>query len=136
MACGFGWMVSGLVLASFAVSAAHARDWQPVAGSGWVFDAAEIKTELKDDIVNTENKVVVPLRPEEAGGKKTPITAEPTALLYISCETRVYRLWDIATSTEQGPLPTHMFDVAQGLENYCSRIGKLPEERRKGPGQR
>lgn len=112
---------------------ALARQWEK-AGPGWHFDAKDIKTELKDGVVNTENTVVFQLLQDDTGA--TPAeTAEPSAQLYILCQSRQYRLWDVRTMSQMGPISTSMFDVAQTLEAYCDRIGKLPEERKKRPGQ-
>lgn len=115
-------------------SAALARQWEN-AGSGWHFDAKDIRTELKDGVVNTENTVVFQLLQDDSG-KKPAATVEPSAQLYIQCETRQYRLWDVKSASQIGPISTQMFDVAQTLEAYCDRIGKVPEERPRKPGQR
>jgi hypothetical protein len=126
-----------LIVASALValaSSASARTWEK-AGSGWHFDAKDVKIELKDGVVNTENTVVFQMLQDDSG-KKPAATAEPTAQLYIQCESRQYRLWDVASASQIGPVSTAMFDVAQTLEAYCDRIGKLPEDRKKGPGQR
>jgi hypothetical protein len=113
---------------------ALARKWTS-AGDGWHFDAKDVKTELKDGIVNAETTVVFQMLQDDSG--KTPKdSAEPSAQLYILCESRQYRLWDIKTSSEIGPISTSMFDVAQTLESYCDRIGKSPEPRPLKPGQR
>lgn len=113
---------------------ALARKWTS-AGGGWHFDAKDIKTELKDGVVNTETTVVFQMLQDDSG-KPPAANAEPSAQLYILCESRQYRLWDVKTSTQIGPISTSMFDVAQTLEDYCSRIGKMPEDRKPGPGQR
>jgi hypothetical protein len=130
-----------IAIAAFAVSLcaaplAHARDWQPISTSGWLFDAKDIKTELKDGVAYTENTIVFQMRLVDASGAAPTATAEPTAQLYIACESRQYRLWDVATASQIGPMSTSLFDVAQTLEAYCDRIGKLPEDRKKRPGQR
>jgi hypothetical protein len=111
-----------------------ARTWEK-AGQGWHFDPKDVKIELKDGVVNTENTVVFQMHQDDSGAKPAG-TAEPTAQLYLLCESRQYRLWDVKSSSQIGPISTSMFDVAQTLEAYCDRIGKLPEERKKGPGQR
>lgn len=128
--------IAALILATAAAAGSHAasRQWEQ-AGSGWYFDAKEVKTELKDGVVNTENTIVFQLLQHDGAGKPQA-TAEPSAQLYVLCESRQYRLWDVASSTQMGPITTQMFDVAQNLEGYCSRIGKLPEEKKRGPGQR
>lgn len=115
-------------------TSALARQWESI-GSGWHIDAKDIKTELKDDVVNLENTVVFQMFQDDSG-KKPAASAEPTAQLYILCASRQYRMWDVKTSTQIGPISTQMFDVAQSLEFYCDRIGKLPEEKKRGPGQR
>jgi hypothetical protein len=114
--------------------AADAREWESLPSSGWSYDRKEVKTELKDGVVNTENTMVFQLYSENPPGTKPAKTAEPTAQLYIGCETRTYKLWDIASSTQQGPMSTAMFDVAQTLEGYCDRIGKMPEKEPRPPG--
>jgi hypothetical protein len=125
-----------LAAASCAVavaSGAQARQWEP-AGDGWHFDSKDVKIELRDGVVNSENTVVFQMRQDDTG-KKPPAAAEPTAQLYLLCDSRQYRLWDVATSSQIGPISTSMFDVAQTLESYCDRIGKSPEERPRKPGQ-
>lgn len=113
--------------------AANGRDWQSV-GLGWHFDAKDVKVELKDDVVNTENTVVFQMVQDESGKRPGP-TVEPTSQLYVMCETRQYRMWDLKALSQIGPISTQMFEPAQTLEQYCERIGKLPEERKRGPGQ-
>lgn len=113
---------------------AFARQWERVS-QGWHFDPKDVKIELKDGVVNSENTIVFQLLQEE-GDKKPATSAEPTSQLYLLCESRQYRLWDVKSSSEIGPVSTSMFDVAQTLEAYCDRIGKLPEDRKRGPGQR
>jgi hypothetical protein len=113
---------------------ALARQWEQAA-PGWHFDSKDVKIELKDGVVNTENTVVFQLLQND-GGQKPAGSAEPTAQLYLQCETRQYRLWDVKTSTQMGPISNVMFDVAQALEHYCDRIGKLPEEKKLQRGQR
>ena len=114
---------------------ALARDWQSLPGTGWQYDVKDVKTELKDGVVNTENTMVFQLRQDAADGKPAPKTAEPTAQLYVLCQSRQYRMWDVATSSQIGPMSTAMFEVAQTLEVYCDRIGKLPEDRKGPPGR-
>jgi hypothetical protein len=116
------------------VGGASARQWEK-AGPGWHFDPKDVKIELKDGVVNTENTVVFQLLQDDSG-QKPPASTEPSAQLYLMCESRQYRLWDVRTSSQIGPVSTAMFDVAQTLETYCDRIGKMPEDRKKGPGQR
>lgn len=130
-----------LVIASVAFVAAAAawaandsRQWEAV-GMGWHFDAKDVKIELKDGVVNTENTIVFQLVQGDSGKAPKP-NAEPAAQLYLMCDSRQYRLWDVKSATELGPMSTQMFEVAQTLEQYCSRIGKLPEEKKRGPGQR
>jgi hypothetical protein len=119
----------GLTVLALAPGAA-ARQWER-AGSGWHFDAKDVKTGLKDGVVNLETTVVFQLLQDDSG-KKPAASAEPTAQLYILCDSRQYRLWDVKTATEMGPMSTQMFDVAQSLEAYCDRIGKSPEEKPRG----
>lgn len=125
--------MSGLAVLASAPGAV-ARQWEP-AGSGWHFDAKDVKTQLKDGVVNLETTVVFQML-QDGSGKKPVAAAEPTAQLYILCESRQYRIWDVKSATEMGPMSTQMFDVAQALEAYCDRIGKSPEEKPLKPGQR
>jgi hypothetical protein len=129
-------VLTGALIGAAALALSHgatARQWEK-AGSGWHFDSKDVKIELKDGVVNTENTVVFQMLLDDSG-KKPAANAEPTSQLYLMCDSRQYRLWDVATSTQIGPISTAMFDVAQTLEAYCDRIGKLPEERKKRPGQ-
>jgi hypothetical protein len=114
-------------------ASASARQWES-AGSGWHFDPKDVKIELKDNVVNKEHTVVFQMLQDDTG-QKPAASREPSAQLYILCESRQYRLWDVATSTEMGPISTSMFDVAQTLETYCDRIGKSPEDKPRS-GQR
>jgi opacity protein-like surface antigen len=127
-------MFAAAAVLVFCASSASARQWDQ-AVQGWHFDSKDVKIELKDGVVNTENTVVFQLL-QDASGKKPAVNAEPTAQLYIQCQSRQYRLWDVATSTQMGPISNAMFDVAQALEHYCDRIGKLPEEKQLQRGQR
>lgn len=123
------------LLAALAIMpAAHARQWESL-GSGWHVDTKDVKIELKDGVVNTENTVVFQML-QDASGKTPSAKAEPTAQMYLMCESRQYRLWDVQSATQMGPISTAMFDVAQTLEVYCDKIGKLPEEKKLKPGQR
>ena len=128
------WAFSAGMAAFVLAPGASARQWERVS-EGWHVDIKDVKTELKDGVVNAENTMVFQLH-QDASDKKPAANAEPTSQLYLLCESRQYRLWDVKTSSEIGPLSNAMFDVAQTLEGYCSRIGKLPEEQKLPRGQR